>query len=98
MWDYLSVKTKINNIKNKVVTYKHPDGRLTVYINIRTTRKVKVLDKNGNKTGKIKIENKSLFDIQHNLRFRSMIYNCVVCSYHPEMDFTLAESLGWFTI
>jgi len=37
-----------------------------------------------------------LYEIQHRLRVKSIIYGCVFHTYHPDMDFTNAENAGWF--
>lgn len=38
---------------------------------------------------------RSLFDIQHQLRIRSIIYGCMFTTYNNEMNFTLGISKGW---
>jgi hypothetical protein len=45
-----------------------------------------------------RIDGRSLFDIQHRLRVRQLVFGYIFTSYHPDMDFTLALSLGWVEI
>ena len=41
-------------------------------------------------------QDRSLYEIQHRLRVKSIIYGFVFHTYHPDMDFTNAENAGWF--
>lgn len=38
---------------------------------------------------------RSMYDWQHRLRVRSSLFGHSFMTYHPEMDFTVALSLGW---
>lgn len=99
----------LSNIKNKVKAHQHIDGRIVVYINVRTTISA-VYNSTTTSRNCILCNNplptvirekkkerikKNNSQIRHNLRIRESIYGCVFLPYHPEMDFTLASNQGW---
>lgn len=55
------------------------------------------LQKDGKQSIYIGIKRRSelLATLQHKLRIKCIIYNSVVSSYHPDMDFTNALNAGW---
>lgn len=55
------------------------------------------LQKDGKQTIYIALKKRTelLAPIQHKLRIKCAIYNSVVSSYHPDMDFTNALNAGW---
>lgn len=90
----------INNIKNKVVAHRHADGRVIIYIAMRTKKVVRTYEIQGDGTYIVKksVGHNNNFDFAHNVRFRQMIYGCIFHSYNKDMDFTLALNSNWTLI
>lgn len=82
-------------MKNEVVSYEK-NGIKVVYLNpipmsskyfsneYRTFRKSREMG-----------TDRTLFDIQHRLRVKVVIYGCIFQTYDPGMDFTNMINAGW---
>lgn len=82
----------LKRCKSFVKAIKTPDNKIVMYINYTTKKLIKY----ENDKGEIKksIVDKNLFDIQHVMRRKSIIYGYIFSTYNKEMDFTYALSKG----
>lgn len=82
----------LKRCKSFVKVIKTIDNKIVMYVN-HTTKK---LIKYENDKGELKksIVDKNLFDIQHVMRRKSLLYGYIFVCYHNEMNFTHCLSKG----
>ena len=82
-------------MKNVVVSYIKGGVRIMYLKAISLSSKEFSPEYRAFRKRKGRASDRTLYDIQHRLRVKSIIYGCIFHTYHPDMDFTNAVNAGW---
>ena len=82
-------------MNNKVISYTKDERRIIYLQAIPMNSKEFSEEYKRFRKKKSRAADRNLFEIQHRLRVKVIIYGCFFHTYHPDMDFTIAEQAGW---